>query len=533
LRQYLRVPEDPPESAADRAARLNEGGVVLTWCAGQWAWVWNSTPVTTHHLKGVERQPSGGGALGNEDPLLNLIGEPVDYDAAQTAFEPFAGRPLDADEIAECLAVNFNGVLVRPWPRARLEGNPFNRCSTKRESLLEACARLMAASPMTFTSWDHFIGTVKKTASRITKESTRIVPLDEGAVTGRIVERHEDNLIDRPRRRLTTFECPSVVRALPPGYGRPAPQIREPAVIVAPHRTGCRQWDGCDCPSKAPHRTGCRQMDGCDYPRVEVDSTPSHEASTPGIIPTQPGLVTPTGYRARVQSGWVTRCGTAITFNGRKAVACPTCGLGIPRGADVGLTRVSIDRREPGDPSRVVLGTTLPASPIWTASIDADDEADEENAQPHQGERLQEIYAFTVDPDSEEPAERLRRVLAWTLGPLLAEHRAYEADVMAALDAPRPAVAPRRANRRDRAGLEFQRYVEDEKRTWVDWSFGKDDPADAAPPARVEYRIVDPAARAIHEERHFVTAVRLKQAWGAWHTLADQLKNLQQKQTLQ
>jgi hypothetical protein len=508
LRQYLRVPEDPLESAADRAARLNDGGVVLTWCAGQWAWVWNSTPVTTHHLKGVELQPSGGGALGSEDSLLNLVGELVDYEVAQTAFESFAGRPLDADEIAECLAVNFNGILVRPWPRARLEGDRFNRLTTKRESLLEASVRLMAAAPMMFTSWDHFVGAVTKTASRITKESTRIVPLDEGTVGARIVERHEDNLIDPPRRRLRTFECPTVVRALPPGYGWPAPQTCEPEVIAAMHRTCCRQKDG-----------GVRAG-------VGVDS--SRGAWTPGIVPTRPGLKTPTGYRARVQSAWVTRCGTAITFKSRRAVACAKCGLGIPRGADVALTQASMDRREPGDPSRVVLGTTLPASPIWDVPWAGDDGNDAEGryALASNGERLQEI--FGADHESEEICERLRRVLAWTLGFLLAETRAYVADVEAAMDAP-PEVAPRRANRRDRAGLEFQRYVEYEKRHWVDWSFGED-PAEAEPPARVEFRIVDPAARAIYEERHFVTVVRLKQAWCAWHALANQLKNLQQKQ---
>jgi len=343
------------------------------------------------------------------------------------------------------------------------------------------------------------------------------------------VERHEDNLIDPPRRRLRTFECPTVVRALPPDYGWPAPQTREPEVVAA------------------SHRTSCRQKDGCVRPGVAINS--SRGAWTRGIVLTQPGLKIPTGcrargtaitfngrhapteYRARVQSGWVTRCGTAITFNGRKAVTCPRCGLGIPRGADVALTQASMDHHESGDPSRVVLGTPLPAWPIWDAlwAGDEDNGGEGRYALATKGERLQEIFA--ADPDNEELSERLRRVLARTLGFLLAEHRAYETDVMAALDAP-PEVAPRRANRRDRAGLEFQRYVELEKRCWVDWSSGED-PAEAAPPVRVEYRIVDPAVRAIYEERHFVTAVRLGQAWVAWHALADQLKILQQKQTLQ
>jgi hypothetical protein len=518
LRQYLRVPEDPPESAADRAARLNEGGVVLTWCAGQWAWVWNSTPVTTHHLRGVERLPSGGGALGDEDPLVTLVEDgPVDHAAAQAAFEPFSGRPLDADQIAECLAVNFNGVLVRPWPRARLEGDPFNRLSTKRESLLEACVRLIAAAPMTFTSWDHFVGTVTKTASRITKESTRIGPLDEAVVAVRIVERHEDNLVDQPARRLTTFECPNVHRALPSGYAVPALEI--------PRSLEARvKWSS---------------------PVRPVETRGIAGAWLPALVAERSGLklklkLKTGGHRGRVPSGWVSRCGTidpvtgkwrgtALRFNGRHAVACPSCGLGIPRGADVALSQASIDRRDPGSPSRVVLGTTLPASPIWDApwAGDDDDNAEGRYALASKGERLQEIFA--ADPDSEELSERLRRVLVRTLGFLLAELGAVEAD-RDELYAVEREFAPRRANRRDRAGLEFQAMVRAERQAWLYWSDGED-PAEAEPPTRTEYRLTDPAARALQERIHQAWGP-LGQGWGAWHALANKLKILQQKQIL-
>jgi hypothetical protein len=68
LRQYLRARENPPESAADRAARLNEGGVVLTW-------------FTTHHLKGVELQ---------EDNIRQRFFEREQFEAVRKSLPAYA-----------------------------------------------------------------------------------------------------------------------------------------------------------------------------------------------------------------------------------------------------------------------------------------------------------------------------------------------------------------------------------------------------------------------------------------------------------